>query len=66
MDHGSSELMASYKHQIQSLNARITELEEESRLATQVLNLENEIKIKLAVQNYNSSIKESGVTIYKV
>ena len=58
--------MASYKQQIQSLNARISELEEEkSRLTAQVLNLENEIKVKLTVQNYNSSIKESAATNYK-
>ena len=66
-DRGSAELMGSYKQQIQALNRRITELEQEkSDLAAQVLNLENELKVRLSVQNFNTSvdIKRSTATHY--
>lgn len=65
VDRGSSELISSYKKQIQDLNGRIHELEQEkSNLSAQVLNLENELKVRLSVQSYNSSvdIKKSAVT----
>lgn len=43
VDRGSSELISSYKEQIQVLNSRITELEQEkSNLNAQLLNLKNE------------------------
>lgn len=65
VERGSSELIASYKEQIQVLNSRITELEQEkSNLNAQLLNLKNEYEVRLSVQNYNSSIdiKKSAVT----
>ena len=65
VDRGSSELISSYKTQIKDLNIRIHELEQEkSNLNAQVLNLENELKVRLSVQNYNTTvdIKRSAVT----
>lgn len=65
VDRGSSELIASYKEQVQGLNSRIMELEQEkSNLNAQLLNLKNEYEVRLSVQNYNSSIdiKKSAIT----
>ncbi len=65
VDRGSSELIASYKEQVQVLNSRIMELEQEkSNLNAQLLNLKNEYEVRLSVQNYNSSIdiKKSAIT----
>ena len=67
-DRGSAELITSYKQQIQTLNKRITELEQEkSDLAAQVLNLEHELKVRLSVENFNTSvdIKRSTATNFK-
>ena len=55
-DRGSSELVTSYKDQIKVLNARIHELEQEkSNLSAQIINLENELKVRVSVQNFNIS-----------
>jgi hypothetical protein len=65
VDRGSSELIASYKQQIQALNERIHELEQDkSNLNAQLINLKNEYEVRLSVQNYNSTIdiKRSAVT----
>lgn len=65
VERGSSELISSYKQQVQQLNERILELEQEkSNLSAEVTNLENELKVRLSVQTYNSSvdIKRSAVT----
>jgi len=67
-DRGSAELVTSYKQQIQSLNRRISELEQEkSDLSSQVLNLEHELKVRCSVENFNSSvdIKRSTATNFK-
>ena len=62
-DRGSSELINSYKQQIQALNERIHQLEQEkSDLAANVLNLENELKVKLSVQSFNERIDIKGST----
>ncbi len=67
VERGSSELMASYKQQIQALNDRIHELEQEkSNLKAELLNLKNEYEVRLNVQNFNNQvdIKKSSVTDY--
>lgn len=67
-DRGSSELINSYKQQIQALNERILELEQEkSDLSANLLNLENELKVKLSVQNHNDrvDIKASSATNFR-
>jgi hypothetical protein len=58
-DRGSAELIISYKQQIQALNERIHELEQEkSDLNARLLNLKNEYEVRLSVQNFNSSTTE--------
>lgn len=60
-------MIGSYKTQIQALNGRILELEQDkSNLNAQLLNLKNEYEVRLSVQNFNSSIdiKRSGITDY--
>lgn len=67
VDRGSSELITSYKQQIQALNDRILELEQEkSNLKAELLNLKNEYEVRLNVQSYNNQvdIKKSSVTDY--
>ena len=62
---GSSELVASYKAQVQQLNVRILELEQEkSNLSSELLNLRHEMEVKIQVQEFNSrvDIKRSEVT----
>ena len=56
VDRGSSELITSYKDQIKTLNLRIHDLEQEkSNLSAQIINLENELKVRTSVQNFNIS-----------
>ena len=67
VERGSPELISSYKVQIQSLNDRILELEQEkSNLKAELINLRNEYEVRLTVQNFNSQvdIKKSSVTDY--
>jgi hypothetical protein len=69
VERGSSELIASYKQQIQALNERIHELEQDkSNLKAELVNLKNEYEVRLTVQNFNSQIdiKKSSVTDYDV
>lgn len=66
VDRGSSELIASYKEQVQVLNSRIHELEQEkSNLSAQLLNLKNEYEVRLSVQSHNIDFKQSNMTGYR-
>lgn len=67
VDRGSSELVSSYKAQVQELNNRILELEQEkSNLSAELINLRHEMEVKIQVQNFNSyvDVKHSDVTHY--
>jgi chromosome segregation ATPase len=66
-DRGSADFINSYKQQVQTLNDRIHELEQEkSNLKAELLNLRHEYEVKLSVYNLNAQvdIKGSGITRY--
>ena len=57
VEHGSSELVNSYKVQVKELNSRILELEKDkSNLSAELLNLRNEMEIKMQAQDISKMV----------
>lgn len=60
-EKGSAELVTSYKNQINDLNGRIHDLEQDkSNLTSELLNLRNEYDVKLSIFNSQISIGKAG------